>query len=95
MIDADEARAGGTGDRKGRDRGVGEHIDADRPAELAANTVGDHRHIGRGLRSDVVRLGERDVAMVLDDHAVAAAVEIGCGHRRALADRSPRTASPS
>ncbi len=77
MIDADEARASGAGDRKGRNRGVCEHIDADRLAEFAANTVGHDRHVGRCLRSDIVRFGEGNVAMILDDHAVASAIEIG------------------
>ena len=48
------------------------------------------RHVGRCLRSDVVRLGEGDVAVVLDDHAVAAAIADRRVHRRVLADRSPR-----
>ena len=78
---------------KGRDRGVGEHVDADRLAELAADAVGDDRHVGRCLRSDVVRLGEGHVAMILDDHAVAAAIEIGARIvEAALIDRLDRLA---
>ena len=96
LVDADEGGAGRAGDRERRDGGVGEHVDADRLAEVAADAVGDDRHVGRRLRADVVGLGERHVAMVLDDDAVAAAIEIGARiGEAALVDRLDRLAVDS
>ncbi len=77
LVDPDEAGTAGRGDGQRRDRGIGQHVDADRLAEAGTDPVGHHGHMGRDLRADIAGFRERDVAVVLDDDAVEPAVEIG------------------
>ena len=94
MIDANKAACPPRGNGQGVQGGVGQHIDPDRQAGSRADAIASHRHVRRGLGADVLRLGERNVAVVLDDQPIEAGLGISaCISESPAIDRRHAAAS--
>ena len=76
LIDPNELSADSARNGQRMQRRVREHIDPDGQSCRAPDTVGGGRHVGRGLWTDVLGFGKREVAMVLDDEAIDSGVSI-------------------